>query len=141
MIYLDTSTAVALFVAEPASELVDAWLSACSVALVSSDWIVTEFASALSIKHRSGALGARDANVAWRNFEAFCRSGLRLFPVSRNAFEVAAQLVREPSHGLRSGDALHLAVAHEIGARTISSLDATMVANAKRLKMTAVAFR
>ena len=102
--------------------------------------MVTEFASALSIKQRSGALGAKDAKVAWRNFETFCRSGLRLAAVSRNAFEVAAQLVREPSHGLRSGDALHLAVAREIGARIISSLDAAMVSNAKRLKMNSVVF-
>ena len=140
MIYLDTSAAVALFVAEPSSELVDRWLSACDVPLVSSDWMVTEFASALSIKQRSGVLAGKDAKAAWRNFETFCRSGLRLAPVSRNAFEVAAQLVREPTHGLRSGDALHLAVAQEIGANVISSLDATMVSNAKRLKMANVVF-
>ena len=97
-------------------------------------------ASALSIKQRSGVLAGKDAKAAWRNFETFCRSGLRLAPVSRNAFEVAAQLVREPTHGLRSGDALHLAVAREIGANVISSLDATMVSNAKRLKMANVVF-
>lgn len=140
MIYLDTSAAVSLFVAEPSSELVDRWLSACDVPVVSSDWMVTEFASALSIKERSGTLTAKDAKVAWRNFETFCQSGLRLAPVSRYAFAVAAKLVREPSHGLRSGDALHLAVAREIGAKIISTLDATMASNAKRLKMKTVDF-
>jgi len=140
MIYLDTSVAVPLFVAEPSSELVDRWFSACDVPVVSSDWMVTEFASALSIKERSGALTAKDAKAAWRNFETFCQSGLRLAPVSRHAFEAAAKLVREPSHGLRSGDALHLAVAREIGAKIISTLDATMASNAKRLKMKIVEF-
>ena len=140
MIYLDTSAAVPLFVAEPSSELADRWLSACDVSVVSSDWMVTEFASALSINERSGALMAKDAKVAWRSFETFCRSGLRLAPVSRYAFEVAAKLAREPSHGLRSGDALHLAVAKDIGAKIISTLDETMASSAKRLKMKTMEF-
>ena len=140
MVYLDTSAAVPLFVAEPASDPVDRWFSACEVPLVSSDSIVTEFASALSIKERSGTLTAKDAKAAWRSFETFCQSGLRLAPVSRRAFEVAAKMVREPSRGLRSSDALHLAVAMEIGAKAIATLDATMASNAMRLRMKTVAF-
>ena len=61
-------------------------------------------------------------------------------PVSRQAFESAAKMTRESAHGLRAGDALHLAAALEIGAQTIATLDAVMSANAKRLKMTVVAF-
>lgn len=140
MVYLDTSAAVPLFVAEPSSDLVDNWLGACDVPVVSSDWIVTEFASALSIKERSGTLSARDAKAAWRSFETFCRSGLRLAPVSRRAFEGAAKMVRQSAHGLRSSDALHLAAALEIGAKTIATLDATMAGNAKRLKLKTVDF-
>lgn len=140
MVYLDTSAAVPLFVAEPASDQVDRWLGACDVPLVSSDWIITEFASALSIKERSGTLAASDARAAWRNFEIFCQSGLRLAPVSRNAFEAAAKMARDPAHGLRAGDALHLAAALEMGAKTIATLDAAMSGNAKRLKMKAVVF-
>ncbi len=100
MIYLDTSAAVPLFVAEPSSDLVD----------------------------------------AWRHFEKFCESGLRLAPVSRQAFAEAAKMVREPAHGLRASDALHLAVALEVGAKTIATLDATMAGNAKRMKLKAVVF-
>ena len=140
MIYLDTSAAVPLFVSEPSSELIDRWLNACDVPIVSSDWILTEFASALSIKERSGTLSARNAKAAWRSFETFCQSGLRLAPVSRQAFEEAAKMARQPAHGLRSSDALHLAVALEIGARTIATLDITMASNAKRLKMKSVEF-
>ena len=140
MVYLDTSAVVPLFVAEPSSDQVDRWISACEIPVVSSDWIVTEFASALSIKVRSGSLNTKDANAAWRSFEIFCRSGLRLAPVSRQAFAAAAKMIREPTHGLRSGDALHLAVALEIGAKTIATLDTTMAGNAKRMKMNTVAF-
>jgi len=140
MVYLDTSAAVPLFVAEPSSDLVDNWLGACDVPVVSSDWIVTEFASALSIKERSGTLSARNAKAAWRSFETFCQLGLRLAPVSRRAFGEAAKMVRRSAHGLRSSDALHLAVALDIGAKTIATLDATMASNAKRFKLKAVDF-
>jgi len=108
--------------------------------LLSSDWIVTEFASALSLKERSGMLGAKDARAAWRGFEAFCESGLRLIAVSRQAFKEGARLARQQSHGLRAGDALHLAVALEVGAKAMATLDATLVANARRLKMRTVKF-
>lgn len=140
MIYFDTSAAVPLFVREPASAAVDAWFETCSDPLLSSDWIVTEFASALSVKERSGMLGAKDARAAWRGFEAFCESGLRLIAVSRQAFKEGARLARQQSHGLRAGDALHLAVALEVGTKAIATLDATLAANARRLRMRTVKF-
>jgi uncharacterized protein len=140
MVYIDTSAAVPLFVAEPASDMIDRWISTCEPPVVSSDWIVTEFASALSIKERSGGLSSKDAKAAWRHFETFCESGLRLASLSRKAFQEAARMVRDPSYGLRSSDALHLAVALEIGAQSIATLDATMAANAKRFKLKTVAF-
>lgn len=140
MIYLDTSAAVPLFVREPASSAVDAWFEACAEPLLSSDWIVTEFASALSIKERSGMLSAKDARAAWRGFEAFCESGLRLLTVSRQAFREGARLARQQAHGLRAGDALHLAVALETGAKTVATLDTAFAANARRLKFRTVRF-
>ena len=140
MVYLDTSVAVPLFVAEPSSDQVDRWFAACDVPVVSSDWIITEFASALSLKERSGTLAAKDAKAAWRSFETFFHSGLRVMPISRGAFEAAAKMTRESAHGLRAGDALHLAAALEMGAQTIATLDAVMTANATRLRMKAVVF-
>ncbi len=140
MIYLDTSAAVPLFVAEPASQRVDGWLAACDEPLVSSDWIVVEFASALSIKERAGSLSAKDARAAWHAFEAFCRSGLRLAPVSRRSSEDAAQIAPQSAYGLRSGHALHLAMVREIKAKTIATLDTTMARHAKRLKIKTVQF-
>ncbi len=140
MIYFDTSAVVPLFIREPASAAVDAWFETCADPLLSSDWIMTEFASALSLKERSGVLSAKDARAAWRGFEAFCESGLRLVTVSREAFREGARLARQQAHGLRAGDALHLAVALEAGTKAIATLDATLAANARRLKMRAVKF-
>jgi predicted nucleic acid-binding protein len=137
MIYLDTSAAVPLFVTEPSSAAVDAWYEGCTDTLVSSDWIVAEFASALAIKERTGTLAAKDARTVWREFEAFCGTGLRLLPLGRETFRQAAALVLH-GHGLRAGDALHLAAALQAGAKSLATLDANQADNARKLKLRTV---
>ena len=131
MIYLDTSAAVPMFVPEPASDAVDAWYESCVDPLISSDWIVTEFAGALSIKVRRREIVEKQAKAAWKDFEVFCRNGLRLVPVSRQAFDAAARMARDVASGLRSGDSLHLAMALEIGAAGLATADETLAKNAK----------
>ena len=131
MIYLDTSVAIPLFIPEPTSDAVDAWFEACEDTLISADWILTEFATALSIKVRRGEIEQKQAQAAWKNFESFCQSGLRLVPVSRQAFGQAAQLVLNAASGLRSGDSLHLAMAIETGASSIATADINLAKNAK----------
>jgi predicted nucleic acid-binding protein len=131
MIYLDTSAAVPMFVPEPSSAAVESWFSACDDPIVSSDWILTEFASALSIKSRHGEITQSQADAAWRAFETFSRTGLRLIPVSRSAFDHAAGLVRSVASGLRSGDSLHLAMAIESGATRIATADGVLEVNAR----------
>ena len=133
MIYLDTSAAIPLFVPEPASDAVDAWFESCDDTLISSDWILTEFASALSIKVRRGEIEQMQAQGTWKHFESFCQSGVRLVPVSRQAFGQAEQLVRNVPGGLRSGDSLHLAMAIEVGAASIATADANLAKNAKSM--------
>jgi predicted nucleic acid-binding protein len=132
MVYLDTSAAVPLFVPEPASEQVAAWFAQSDEIVVAGDWIVTEFASALALKQRRRELTPDQAEAVWSEFEAFCATGLRLVPVSRSAFASAAHAAREAVSGLRSGDSLHLAVALEIGASRIATVDATLAANARK---------
>ncbi|MDB6082410.1 MAG: VapC toxin family domain ribonuclease [Gammaproteobacteria bacterium] len=122
-IYLDTSAAVPLFVPEPASAGVVAWLESCTDTLVSSDWILTEFASALAIKVRRGELAHKHAKAAWEEFEIFSQTGLRLVPVTRAAFSRAAHLARNIRGSLRAGDSLHLAMAIETGAAGIATAD------------------
>jgi predicted nucleic acid-binding protein len=140
MIYLDTSVAVPLFVHEASSAAVDAWYDGNTDILVSSDWIMTEFASTLAIKERTGALAVKEARNVWREFEAFCGTGLRLLPLSREAFREAAALVRYHERGLRASDALHLAAALEVGAKSIATLDSNQTSNARWLKLNTVVF-
>jgi uncharacterized protein len=56
MIYVDTSVLVALCFNEPKSSDVRFWYGERTEELVSGVWCVTEFASALGIKQRTGQI-------------------------------------------------------------------------------------
>ncbi len=135
MIYLDTSVAVSLLVPEPRTADVKTWFSGLNEIPVSGDWLLTEFDSAVSIKVRAGELSETDAKAVRKEFEKLTMNGLRIVPVSRVAFRDAADLAKQHAHRLRAGDALHLAVAREVGAKSVATLDSVMSANAKRMKM------
>jgi predicted nucleic acid-binding protein len=136
IVSLDTTVPPSSFIVpEPLSTAVDAWFEGCAEALVSSDWIVTEYASALAIKERAGRLSTADARLAWREFEAFCTAGCGCLPVSREAYREAAALVRHAGHGLRAGDALHLTTARAAGTSDLATLDVNQTGNARRLKL------
>ncbi len=140
MVYLDTSVAVALFIPEANTARVKNWFAAALDPLVCADWIVTEFASALAIKQRRGDITATLSRAVWREFDAFRSAGLRLVPVTRTAFETAARMARDAASGLRAGDALHLAVALELGVSRLATADAVLAANAKRHGLAMVGF-
>lgn len=123
MIYLDTSVAIPMFAPEAASGAILAWLDTCEDDLVSADWLMTEFASALFVKVRRGDLTQKHARLIWDNFDVFSRSGLRLVPVTRTAFIGGAGLIRQAAGSLRAGDALHLAMALEVGATAVATAD------------------
>jgi predicted nucleic acid-binding protein len=56
-------------------------------------------------------------------------------------FHQAAELSLDATHGLRAGDALHLATALQAKAKHIATLDTVLARNAKRLKITPVRFQ
>lgn len=131
IVYLDTSVAVPLFVPEPASEKVTAWFESSTDTLLSADWILPEFASALSVKVKRGELAQKHAKAAWDEFDLFCQGGLRLVPVARETFSRAAQLIRNGRGGLKAGDALHLAMAIDVEAASIATADGQLEAGAR----------
>ncbi len=133
MPYVDTSVLVALLTLEPGTAAVKEWFSALDEVPVAADWCVTEVASALAIKVRTGQLTPTQAERARTVFHSFAHGGLRLAAVSRAAFREAADLASDHTSGLRAGDALHLAVAREIGTRSVATLDDKMGDNARRL--------
>jgi len=140
MIYVDTSVIVALLTVEPKTQEVTSWYAGLRDTPTCSDWLLTEFSSALSIKLRTGQINEASAKRVRKEFALLVEGGLRIVPVSRGAFVLAAEMVRLHGHGLRAGDSLHLAVALELGASHMGTLDVTLAANAKRNGMKLIEF-
>jgi len=135
MLYVDTSVLVALCTNEAKTAAVAKWYGACTDELASAAWCVTEFASAMGIKQRTGQLTEPQAQAAWVKFERMCASDLQLLPVQAMTFHKAAMLTLDAATGLRAGDALHLACALEAKAVGMVTLDAVLAKNSKRFKV------
>ena len=124
--YLDTSLLVAAFTNEFRTAEVQEWLEkqpAKSLAI--SDWVVTEFSAALSIKLRTGQLTTAHRAAALAMFARTSADSFILLPVLGSHFHRAARIADQHRLGLRAGDALHLAVASDDGA-TLCTLDGRM---------------
>ena len=139
MLYVDTSVLVALCTNEAKTADVVKWYAACTDELASAAWCVTEFASALGIKQRTGQLTEPQAQAAWVKFERMCANDLQLLPVEAMTIHKAAMLTMDVTAGLRAGDALHLACAMEAKASGMVTLDAVLAKNSKRCKVKPVA--
>ncbi len=135
MVYVDSSVLVALHLNEPRSADVARWYAACSDELVSAMWCVTEFASALGIKQRTGQITQAEEQEAWQRFERLCANDLQLMTVAPATFHRAAVLTLDAATGLRAGDSLHLAAALDAKAKNMATLDGVLAKNAKRLKL------
>lgn len=102
MVYVDTSVLVPLFLNEPHSAAASDWYGREKSELVAAAWCIPEFASALGIKQRTGAIDAQQASGAWERFERMVAADLRLLPVTPAHFLRAAQLVLDAPSALRA---------------------------------------
>ena len=140
MIYFDTSVLVALLTNEASAPAIRDWYVRNSAkVLVTSDWAVTEFSSAIALKVRTQQITTRQAKMVLGTFNDFVDGGIRLLAISRQAFHDAAERIQEMS-GLRAGDALHLCVATDAGVKEFATLDNLLAAKAVELKMTLTDF-
>lgn len=132
MIYIDTSVLGALFFRETGAETVFERLEASSKAgLRISAWSLTELASVGAIKQRMGLIDAVTRQVAMATFQRFASDNLQLSEVDPADFRTAATLL-DGNNNLRSGDALHLAIARRLGA-TLLTLDKRQSAAAQTI--------
>lgn len=136
MHYADTSVLVTALTDEPHSVFVRRWLVGHHDSTFISDWTLTEFAGALSRKKRAGDVDDDARREAKAGLADLGGNSLTLLTVTRAHFHDAAD-VCEADVGLRSGDALHVAVARGHGL-TIVSRDPAMVLGARELGLEAI---
>lgn len=132
MIYLDASYLVRLYIRQPGSDAVEAWLSG------KGDWVCSlhgrlEIVSALKRQQREGHIDARGLRAALREMASDEASALlRWLPLPEELVQQACDKVATLplSLPLRAGDALHLASAADTGVKEIYSHDRHLLAAA-----------
>jgi hypothetical protein len=123
MLYLDTSLLVAALTNEPETARMQGWLGQQPGGeLAISDWVTTEFSSALSVKLRTRQIEPVHRADALAMFTRLAMESFTVVPVLRLQFRTAARFVEQHALGLRAGDALHLAICADHGA-TLCTLD------------------
>jgi predicted nucleic acid-binding protein len=116
-LYVDTSLLVAALTAEARTADAQAWLVAQPTdELAISDWVITEFSSALSIKLRTGEISLAKRTEALGAFRRLVSETFTVLAVSAGHFRTAATFADQHALAIKAGDALHLAIAAGGGA-------------------------
>jgi len=92
MIYVDTSALVPVFIREPKSEAVIAWIESSGERLAISEWSLVEFASAAAIKVRTGQSAANLVKQATARVHEFAQKHCTIAVPGREEFRRAAAL-------------------------------------------------
>ena len=114
MYYVDTSVLVAALVQEAHSDRVVDWLGEQAPrTLYASDWSVTEFSSAISVKMRTGQIGADQRAFALSAFAELMEEVFSILAISGSHFHLAARFSDRHELSIKAGDALHMAIASD----------------------------
>ena len=136
MIYLDTSVIVPLVINEDSSTSVEALVSKVKPGeLTTSLWTRIEIESLVARKLRMGELTAAQAEAVRREVHTIMQEYFKMLVPTATDFETAEAYLGTPKTGLRAGDAFHLAIAANHGAKKIWSLDQGFVKAGKLLKL------
>jgi predicted nucleic acid-binding protein len=137
-IYVDTSAWISAYTGEADGTVVLNWIEKSHLHdLFISDWVITEYASGLSMKKRRGELTDETFEKSHQYFDALAKQ-LTHLPIDGIDYFKAASLCRDVHSNLRASDALHLALAMRHKCTAILSLDHVLSAQAKRQGLTLI---
>ncbi len=136
MIYFDTSFLTPLILEEASSVRVEAYVNRLPRdELCVSHWTRVEFASLLAREVRAGGLAERDALAAARQLEEILADSYQIISPQPPDYELARQFILRFPTALRAGDAMHLAIARNHGAKSLLTLDKGMLKAGALLKI------
>lgn len=133
MRYLDTSLLVAALTVEERTAVIRSWLRRVETdGLAISEWTITEFSAALSIKVRSRRCTPADQDRYLLALDGLMTRSITRLPVATESFRDAAALADRHASGLHAGDALHLAIV-AAEQSILCSLDSALIRAAAQL--------
>jgi predicted nucleic acid-binding protein len=136
MLYFDTSFLAPLLLEESTSARIEAFFAKLPVgALYVSHWTRVEFASLIAREVRMGGLAEADARLAIGQFDELVADSFQVLAPSVVDYELAKGYIQHFATKLRAGDALHLAIASNNGAKMLYTLDEGLLSAAKLLKV------
>ncbi len=120
--YLDASVLLPSLFPEPASAAVDRFLDGLPSAPLVSDFAAAEVASAISRLVRTRSVTEAIANRRLADFDAWRAEGVETIEVVGADIRLCGVIVRRFHLGLRTPDALHVAICRRLSA-TLVTLD------------------
>ncbi|MBS3822112.1 MAG: type II toxin-antitoxin system VapC family toxin [Phycisphaerae bacterium] len=135
MRYFDTSFLVPLLIPEPKTTQVEKFFESLpeDETLVFSSWGQLEFASVAARLFRMGEMSASDAQACIEQFNSVLTQSFRLHAPSSEDFRKARAFIAKFQTKLRTGDALHLAMADNLEVMAAHTLDSGMLEAGKQL--------
>ena len=127
--YFDTSFLVPLLISEPRTAQVEKFFESLpeGETLLFSRWGQLEFASVAARLFRMGEMSANDAQTVIGEFNRLLIQSFRLHTPAADDFRRARDFIGDFQTRLRGGDALHLAMAANLGVEKIHTLDNGML--------------
>ena len=136
MVYLDTSFIAPLAIAEARSEAVEALVMKVKPGdLATGMWTPVELASLVARKLRMGEMSATDADSVRRELRRILAESFDVLLPNAADYATAAHFLEMPKINLRAGDAFHLAIAANHGAKKILSLDQGFIKAGRQLRL------
>ncbi|MHB0974561.1 MAG: type II toxin-antitoxin system VapC family toxin [Thiobacillus sp.] len=138
MLYFDTSFLAPLILEEATSAKIEAFFARLPAGeLYVSHWTRVEFASLIAREVRMGGLAESDALLAMGQFDEMVAESFQIVAPGVADYEFAKKYIQHFATKLRAGDALHLAIASNNGAKTLYTLDEGLLNAAKLMKVRA----
>lgn len=139
--YVDTSALAKWYLPEANSEAFASWMQKQTETCISS-LTITEFRCLLARRQRMQLLDALQIQELYAKFEQDIQDGhlLHYEVLDRQILNAKLMIESLPTVALRTLDALHLTIAHDIGVAILATADVVMAEAATMLEFEVVRF-